>query len=140
MFILKFYFFSSFEELQQKKLIVRIKFWFFSENNWMDFLLEFYYQLLVFFELLYFNGWKVIQLYGQKVQSKFNLLMEIFLLIAFVISLSLFCIVVTSVCVGALLPLILYKLNVDPVHASPTLQVMFVKKNFLILICFQGWI
>ena len=139
MFILKFYF-SSFEELQQKKLIVRIKFWFFSENNWMDFLLEFYYQLLVFFELLYFNGWKVIQLYGQKVQSKFNLLMEIFLLIAFVISLSLFCIVVTSVCVGALLPLILYKLNVDPVHASPTLQVMFVKNFFLIIICFQGWI
>eukprot|EP01080_Neovahlkampfia_damariscottae_P002073 gene2073-1945_t len=42
----------------------------------------------------------------------------------FVISFSLFLIVITSVFVGSLLPLLLYQLNVDPVHASPTLQVL----------------
>jgi Mg/Co/Ni transporter MgtE len=72
-------------------------------------------------ELLFFSGWKEIQLYGQKVKIKLEIQLHFE---GLVISTSLFFIVITSVFVGSLLPLILYKIGVDPVHASPTLQVM----------------
>lgn len=40
------------------------------------------------------------------------------------VTISLFIIVFTSVCLGAILPLILKKLHIDPAHSSTTIQVI----------------
>ena len=58
--------------------------------------------------------------------------------IAVTTSLSL--IVFTSVCFGALLPLLLHLVNVDPAHSSTTIQVVMDILGVLLTVCVTSFI
>jgi len=56
------------------------------------------------------------------------------------ITASLFCIVASSVLIGALLPLAMKAVGIDPAHSSTTIQVVMDILGVLITVCISTWI